>query len=176
MINFLPESEKKEFLLEETKRLVLILGVLFFLFLFSLALIFLSIKIYLSCEIQSQQFLLDSERGRLETKEIKDLKEQVAISNQKLSLVDEFYSQKINLVEILHKITKNIPQQLYLTDFVYSKNTSQISISGFSPSRDMLFQFKKNLEKDFQNVYFPPSNWVKSDNINFSGVSFQIAP
>ena len=176
MINFLPESEKKEFLLEETKRLVLILGVLLFLFLFSLALIFLSIKIYLSGEIQSQQFLLDSERGRLETKEIKDLKEQVAISNQKLSLVDEFYSQKINLVETLHKITKNIPQEIYLTDFAYSKNTSQISISGFSLSRDMLFQFKKNLEKDFQNVYFPPSNWVKSDDINFSGVSFQISP
>lgn len=174
MINLLPPQHKKDLLIEETKRLVVILGTLFFLSLLALVLILLPIKIYISGELQGQQTFLELEQERLEVKEIQDLQERIKVFNKKLSLLDSFYEQKVNLATVFDKITKTIPQKTYLTDFSYSKQTSQITLSGFAPSRDILFQFKKNLEKDFQNVYFPPDNWVHATDINFSGVSFKI--
>ena len=174
MINLLPQEGKIEIFLEETKKLIIVLGVLFFLSIFSLILILLSLDIYFSGRLQIQQIFLEIEEGKFEAKGIKDFQDQVKSSNQKLSLLDRFYDQKISLAVVLSKIIKNTPQEIYLTDLSYSKNASQIILSGFSPSRDTLFQFKRNLEKDFQNVYFPPESWVKSTNIDFRTVSFQI--
>ncbi len=175
MINLLPSQYKEKLLLEETRRLVIILGVLVFLSLFSLILILLSIKIYLSGQVQNLQTFLEFEREEFEVQEIKDLQDRVKISNKKLSQLDALYSQKINLADIFNKTIKTIPPGIYLTNLSYPRETSQIILSGFSPSRDILFQFKKNLEKDFQNVYFPPESWVKSTDIDFSGISFKIS-
>lgn len=175
MINLLPPQYKEELIAEETNRLIMILGVLLSLSLFSLVLVLLAINIYLSGEVQSQQIFLESEKEKSEVKEIQDLENQVAIFNKKLSILDDFYNQKISLTEIFNKTIKEIPREIYLHNFSYSKDASQIILSGFAPSRDILFQFKRNLEADFQDVYFPPNNWIQSTNIEFSGVSFKIS-
>ena len=58
----------------------------------------------------------------------------------------------------------------------FSKKTEDFSASlrGFSPDREYLSQFKKNLESNasFKDVNFPPSTWVKPRDIEFS-ISFK---
>ena len=172
MINLLPHKEKKEILLEETKRIIISLGFFTFLSFFSLVLILLSAKIYLSGEITAQKIFLKFEKESLAAKEMSNIQRQVQIFNEKLSLLDTFVDQKTNIAPVLDKVIPTIPPGIYLTNFAYSKKTSQISISGFSPTRDILFQFKKNLEQEFQNVIFPADSWVKAADINFQGVTF----
>jgi len=174
MVNLLPSQYKEEFVVEETRRLVIILGSLLFFSFLSLVLVLFSIRIYIFGEFQGQQTFLTTEKEKFEAKEIRDLEDKVRTSNQRLFLLDELYGKQIGLTAVFNKIIATVPQEIYLTNLSYSKSVSQVVLSGFAPSRDALFQFKRNLEKDFQDVYFPPKSWIPSTDIEFSGVSFKV--
>jgi len=186
MINLLPLQQKEELLEEEKYNLVLILGILFLIFFISLILILFSIKIFISGEVEVQKILLSAEEKRFKESQIQNLEEKINISNQTLSKLDLFYQNQLNLTEILEKTSETLPSGTYLTNLNFSLLTTpaegkapqyvaQISVSGFSPTREILLEFKKNLEKEepFGEIYFPPSNWVKPIDIDFS-VNFKI--
>ncbi len=173
MINLLPPQQKEELLEEEKYSLVLTLGILFLIFLISLILILFSIKIFISGEIEVQKILLSAEEKRFKESQIQNLEEKINASNQTLSKLNLFYQNQLNLTETLEKISGTLPPGTYLTTL--NLNLAQISLSGFSPTREILLEFKENLDKEgtFGEIYFPPSNWVKPIDIDFS-VNFKI--
>lgn len=169
MINLLPPEEKEILRQEKSWKLILILGILSLIFLISFALILFSIKIYLQSQLDFQKTLVKLEEERAKTFGIKNLQSEIAALNQNLSKLNSFYQRQISLTEILEKISKILPPEIYLNNFTYQRNTLQISLSGFAPSRENLLEFKKKLEeeKSFKEVYFPPQNWLKTTNIDF---------
>lgn len=165
MINLLPPQQKEELLEEEKFKLVLILGIVFIAFLLSLFLILFSVRISISRELEIEKvFFKEKER---EISLNKDLEEIIKDSNLNLSQLNSFYQSQLNLTEILEKISQILPQGIYLTSFNF--NQEQISLLGFSPSREVLLLLEKNLEKEesFGDVFFPPENWLKLTDINF---------
>ncbi len=171
MINLLPPSQKEEISLMETFRLVLILGILFSSFLISFSLILLLVKINLEKELMLTKISLEEkEKEAVTAKAIRKLIEDF---NLELSKLHAFEKKKINTVEILEKISQNLPEKVYLTNFKIAwtekEGLWQVSLSGFSPDRESLLKLKENLgkEKNFLEIYFPPENWVASKNINF---------
>jgi Tfp pilus assembly protein PilN len=173
MINLLPPQYKEEFKQEESWKLILILEILVLIFLICLTLILFSVKIFISGQLEAQKILLLQEEKKFEESQIQNLEEKITISNQVLSKLDSFYQSQTNLTEILEKISEALPIKTYLTTLNF--NLAQISLSGFSPTREILLEFKKNLEQEelFEEIYFPPSNWVKSTDVDFS-VNFKI--
>lgn len=183
MINLLPPTEKEILIQEERFRLSLILGVIILTFLISLTLILVSVKIYISAETKTQKIILELEQHRLKTTEIQDLENKVNLINQNLLNLNSFYLKQISFTQLLEKIYQILPTEIYLTqlsltkiDQKKEKSIVEASLSGFSPSREVLFRFKKNLEKepDFQEIYFPPSNWIKPTDIDFN-LTFKIS-
>jgi Tfp pilus assembly protein PilN len=174
MINLLPPQYKAELKEEENWKLTLILSILFLTFLVCSALILFSIKISISGQLEAQKILLLQEEEKFEESQIQSLEEKITISNQTLLKLNSFYQSQTNLTEILEKISETLPPSVYLTNL--NLNLAQISLSGYSPTREILLEFKKNLEKEklFEEIYFPPSNWVKPSNIDFS-VNFKVA-
>ena len=80
MINLLPPHHKKELRGEQRFRLVLILGMLLITFFICLSLSLLSIRVYISGEIQTQRISVESQRkegGELRLQEIRKLNEEV---------------------------------------------------------------------------------------------------
>ena len=179
MINLLPSTQKEELIEEEKYKLVLILGILFSIFLICLILILFSIKIPISGQLEVQKILLSQQEENFKKSQIQNLEEKVISFNQVLSKLSSFYYSQISLAEISEKISQDLPSGAYLTIFNFNSGvpsgSGQISLSGFSPSREILFEFKTNLEKEenFQEIYFPPSNWVKPTDIDFL-VNFKI--
>lgn len=173
MINLLPPQYKAELKEEENWKLTLILSILFLIFLVCSALILFSIKISISGQAEAQKILLLQEEKKFEESQIQNLEEKITISNQALLKLNSFYQSRTNSTEILEKISETLPTNVYLTTLNF--NPAQISLSGFSPTREILLEFKKNLEKEqtFEEIYFPPSNWVKPTDIDFS-VNFKI--
>ena len=171
--SLLPPQQKEELLEEEKYSLVLTLGILFLIFLISLILILFSIKIFISGETEVQRILLSAEEKRFKESQIQNLEEKINASNQTLSKLNLFYQNQLNLTETLEKISGTLPPGTYLTTLNF--NLAQISLSGFSPTREILLEFKENLEKEkiFGEIYFPPSNWVKPIDIDFL-VNFKI--
>lgn len=177
MINLLPPQQKEELKREEKWKLTSLLGILSLVFLLYLSLILFSIKIYISSELESQKIIYDIEEKKFEASEIQDFQKKIISLNQNLSKLDSFYREQVDLTRILEKISATLPPGVYLTNLNWQKEMSQIGVSGFAPARENLFEIKKNLEKekDFDNVYFSPSNWVKPKDINFY-VTFKIKP
>jgi len=170
MINLLPQKEKETLQQEETRKIVLILGILVLAFLTSLTLIFFAININVNSKLVEQKTIVQTEEERLKTEEIENLKKKIVSLNENLSKLGSFYSQHVYLTEVLEKISQLLPTGVYLINFSYQKNNSQIALSGYSPTREALIEFKEQLEREnsFQQVFFPTSNWVKPKEINFT--------
>ena len=106
------------------------------------------------------------------------LESEIGAVNQRLLDIESFYQNQFRATELIEKIAKILPPGVYLTQFSLSskygdkekKQEIQLSLSGFSPTREILYNFKKNIEKekDFQNIYFPSSNWIKPTDVDFS--------
>ncbi len=180
MINLLPPKEKEEILQEKNWKLLMILGMLLLFFLISLLLILFSIKIFVTGEVEVQKILFAEREKEFKNTQMQNLQNNLTAFNKKLSQLDSFYQNQSNFSEILEEISKTLPPGVYLNNSSIisqgGKNEgSKCSISGFSPSRQILLVLKDNLEKEknFQEVYFPPSDWVKPADINFT-ISFKV--
>jgi len=170
MINLLPPKEKKFLQDEEKKKTVLILGILGFVFFLCLALILTSMKIYISGQAEAENIIIEREKEAFKASEIKDFSEEIKLANKVFSDLNSFYQNQVKLIEILEEITQIFPEEIYLTNFSYKKETSEVVLFGFSKTRETLLEFKKNLEQkeNIEGVYFPPSCWLESTDINFN--------
>ena len=180
MINLLPLQQKEELLEEKKLKLVLILGITILAALFSLFLILFSVKTSVRGEVELQKVLM--EQKDLQMPQNKILEERIKSLNLTLSELSSFYQREISLVDILETISKTLPKRAYLNTFNFSRLTKkeekyrgQIFLSGYAPSREILLEFKKNLESQdsFSEVYFPPANWVEPSDITFT-VNFKV--
>ena len=169
MINLLPPSYTEELRGEEHFRLVLILGMLIVVFFVCLSLALLAIRVYLAGEIEVQQILVESQSQddrRARVDQIRDL-------NGDIKEVSSFYKNKMLLSDAILRISDALPESVYITSLSYtpvSNSKVKIALTGFAPRTEDLLQIRTGLEQDplFGNFHFPPSNWIRATNINFS--------
>lgn len=180
MINLLPPEEKEELIEEKKRKSITILGMLFLVFLICFSLILYSINIFISGAIEAQRILFDQREKEFKNPQAQALQENLINFNQTLSQIDSFYQSQLNLTEILEKTSKALPPNSYLTSLSLSpelieEERMNCNLLGFSPTREILLEFKENLEKEklFTDIYFPPTNWVQSKDINFT-VNFKV--
>lgn len=189
MINLLPPEEKKEILLKRKRAVVLVNLILLLLFFVLLASTMSLMKFYwqtrttyLNAQFINNKQILERNLDEKTLNKINSL-------NLSFEKLNDFYSKKTYISEVLEKITHILPDKIYLTYLsispdVVAENENdalnkligfKISITGFSPTREEIIQLKENMEKeeDFKEVFFPLTNWVKSTNVNFS-LSFKI--
>jgi len=177
MINLLPPKNKEELIQDRHWKLVIILGMLVLFFLTCFSLILFSIKTFTSGQTEVQKILFNQREEEFKNSQIQIFQERVVSINKTLSQLNSFYQNKLYFTEFLERTSKTIPSEIYLTNLSAVSHLEKInfSLSGFSPTRDILLELKRNLEKEekFTNINFPPSSWVESESINFS-VTFEI--
>ena len=185
MINLLPPEEKQSILLEKKKRSIIILWFFFLFFLCCFILVLSSVRFHVRGEFESQKIILEEIKKNSEQSEIRKLQKEIDLINSVLVQLKHFYENKTYLTEILEKISNTLPEKTYLTNFSVisidkdqedkEKTNFNVSLSGFSANREILFDFKKNLEKNenFEEIYFPATNWTKPSDIDFF-VTFKI--
>ena len=167
MTNLLPLQIKNELFEEEIKKIIIIFGILILIFLFSFNLILFTINDYISRQVDLEKTVINLEKKNSEDPEIQNLREKIISINQTLSQLNSFYQEQVRLTEIFNKISDILPPQMYLTNFSYQKESTQISLAGFSPTQEILLYFKNDLEKEFSEVSFPIQNWMKTTDIDF---------
>jgi len=181
MINLLPPTEKDVIKKEEKRRLIFIWGVFVLFFLASFSTVLFSINTYLAGEVQAYKILADYEQQKSVTMEVQNTEKEINAINQKFIELSAFYQGQPRITGLFQKISEIIPNGIYLNSLSLDLNKDkndhfQVSLTGHSDTRETLVDFKETLEAEsgFQGVYFPPSNWVKPADINFSA-SFEIA-
>ncbi|MFH1780649.1 MAG: PilN domain-containing protein [Candidatus Nealsonbacteria bacterium] len=181
MINLLPPAEKNILKKEEKRCLIFIWGVFILFFLIALSLVLFAIKIDLAGKVAGYQTLLDCEWQKSVTSEVQNIEKEINAVNQNLKELDVFYKEQSPVTPLFQKISELIPEEIYLNSMSLSPNQEkkdhfQVSLTGHSQTREALLELKKSLESQpvFQGIYFPPSNWVKPSDINFSA-SFEMS-
>ncbi len=176
MINLLPPDEKKRLLLKKKERIITIFLALGLFFIFCFSLVLISFKAYLDIEAKSEKILLETAIKKFNQPKITGLKKKVKSANLELKNLNSFYGKKIYFSDILENISNIIPEEIYLNKLSISllpdnekEKLVMVSLSGFSPTREILFAFRKKLEDSsrFREIYSPPSDWIKPTNINF---------
>lgn len=180
-INLLPEYEKKKFKQKENFKKFFLILIYILIFFLVLILILYSLKIYISFKIESLQKLVLEKEKEFEEKYFRSFEKEIEQINENLLKIKKFEEREILIIPILEKISSLIPDSIYLTNLSFQKISQQeeegrikifaeIHITGWASNREDLFYFRKALEeeKDFRNVYFSLSSWVKPRNIDFS--------
>ncbi len=179
MINLLPPKQKQRLLKQERLRVILILGILFVSFLFSLFLVLFWIKNYIATDFQTQKIFLEEKKKLVSANP--ELQKEITEFNALFTDLASFYQKNINPVRVLENISSKMPSGTYLREFNFAvterkgKEETRISISGYCPNRNALIELKDNLEKEkeFSEIYFSPGSWIKPTDINFT-VNFKL--
>lgn len=174
MINLLPPKEKEELLLEKNKKLAIVLGNMALVSLVCLSLILFAFKFYLLKNASYEKVILGISEKGYQTPDFLSFKEIIQKYNSKIIKANNFYGQQVYLSLMLKDILKiERPNGLYLTKVeIYNLEKDgkiKAGLLGKSDTRDNLLVFKGNLESSdkIKNVYFPPNNWIKSQDVNF---------
>lgn len=173
MINLLPPLEKRRILeRKRVKKAVAVWILLFSLFVF-LGAGLLFINIYISQKASNLKSQIQSKEGSLAQSGVKNIQQRVSETNEILNELESFYQSKVYFFDIFKEIAEVIPAEIRLINISLildkEKKVVDVSLSGFSPTREDLFGLKNNIEskKKFQEASFPPSNWVKPADIDF---------
>ncbi|MBU3942423.1 hypothetical protein KKA24_00390 [Patescibacteria group bacterium] len=188
MINLLPEKNKDALLMERNKRVVLIFCFLILFFIVLLVLIFSEIKFYLDKQISANQVLLVESKEKFSQSEVQEIQDKIELANSSFSKLNIFYNREVYFSDILEKISNILPERFSLDNLSIKLDVKEnkiqkddgtkeieverkviATISGFAPLREDLRAFKDKLETEvtFKNIFFPSSNWVNKENINF---------
>jgi hypothetical protein len=182
MINLIPLEEKKYFVAERKKRIILSLVVLVLIFFIYFDLILLSESIYIKSAIFIKEYSYSRFGSEAKQAEIKKFEDQINSANKSLAEMSGFFDKKVYFSALMQKVALLMVNNSYLIDISIdsgeAKDKSKIikvSLSGFAAKRDDLFKIKDNFEKEteFKELDFPASNWVKAENINFT-ISFVV--
>ena len=186
MLNLLPQTEKVFLQKEKNFKTLLILGMALLCALVCFILILLSINIYIAGQANAKKIVFQQFEEQIQNSKSREIEDRVKIYNQNIADINSFYNNRIEITELLQRISEILPSDIYLTYFSFNtieetikiegsdktekKLKQEISISGFSPSREKLFELKEILKSqtDFLEVYFPASAWTKPFDINFS--------
>lgn len=184
MINLLPPEEKEKNTAGKKRKVLIIFWFYGFFFLGVFLTVLFFVDNYIKNDTEISKIMLQSAEKGFEGEGIKDIQVKISEANKVILKVSGFYKSKIYFSDVIDKISKIMPEGVYLNNLsaVFDKGDDKgsgpffkFSLSGFVAKRDSLFELKKNLEADsyFENIDFPTSNWVKPEDINFF-ISFNI--
>lgn len=173
-MNLLPQKERDLLFLKRIKNLVIILGAVITILFVCLILILLSLKFYLLADVGNQKFLLQDTQSAYQSPAMTNLKNAIQKYNKSLPAILSFYQSNVYFSDVLSAVSEiERPEGLYFTNINISGRT-KVNISGFSPTRDNLIAFQKNLEKttNIKNISFSQDSWISPVKVNFN-VNFE---
>lgn len=172
MINLLPPKQKEDLRKERQLKIALILGLILSAVFISQALLLFLIKNHLAAGLEIQKIYSRERAEELKAPAFKELEDKIKSSGLVFVNLDSFYRAegKTGAVGLLEKIPIVLVKGIYLTSLDFDLKSRQVSLAGFAPTREKLLNLRENLEKEktFDDIYFPPENWLSPADINFS--------
>lgn len=174
MINLLPEEEKKELKREKIFRMLVHFFFLIYLEIFVLGILFFGANYFLKEKIKNLEALIEVQENSLvldKKEKLKDVVEEIKITNRKLLQVLKSEKEKKKISNILEQFFEIVPERVRLESLnvTFKKDKKiEISFSGIAKDRESLIILKEKLNEKFSDVFFPPQIWFEEENIQFS--------
>lgn len=169
-LNLLPPKEKEKVKLELTFAFLVEFGAQFiFLALIFTGLLF-SIYLYSSILTGAQIGLIAVEKQAIQEERFRKIEEDLRKSNDTVEEVLNLESQFFAFAKIIEDLAGFVPKGIYLKNLTITPGGRKISLVGLAPTREIMLNFKKNLEgsQKFSDVYSPISNLLVPKDVNFA--------
>lgn len=170
-LNLIPQQDKKYYKMEITRRFVIFFGIGTFI----LAVIFIGLLLsgyfFLSLQLNPEIQRLETEKATEKFRKVEDFDNQIKETNKKIGLILNIKNQATPISPIIEKILQvSSGDDSYLENITIDRQTGNISIKGFSLTRNQVVKIEDSIKKEdlFKDVIAPYSNLLKQRNINFS--------
>ena len=168
--NLLPPSFQEQLKKQELLRLIYILWIFAFLFLVSLGLLLVALRL----SVQKESGIFGLWRSDLpQYAQQEQALQELDRVNTQMEEVALWYARQHSVSDILNEISRVAPPGITLDSFGYTAQTKAqeavVSVRGTANTRDGLIAFRDLLKQQgsFEHFSFPASNLVKSQDVKF---------
>lgn len=170
-INLLPKLKQRELNFEGTlyslsvaivtATIILILGVF----------LQLGVWVYLNQKMQSSTAEIEQLKLIANKSENATVKEQINKVNSQIADFTALINKTPQWSKVLMAFVANVPDKVKITQFGADANKNEITISGYSPTRDLVIELYNNINADkehFKNINYPLENVTKPTDVKFT--------
>ncbi len=176
-INLLPKLKQRELAYERTLYslsvaatagvVILILGVL----------LQFGVWTYLNNKMQASTAEIEQLKRVANKSENATVKEQIKKANSQISDFNSLLSKTPKWSKVLTAFAANVPYSVKITQFTADATKNEVTIAGYSPTRDLVIDLYNNINADknhFKNINYPLENVTKPTDVKFN-FTFSIA-
>ncbi len=170
-INLLPPKKQTELYYEDlyhSTAVAVALGVL-------ILMLGIVAQIFVSIYLQSKTTKLNSEiqtlKQQTDKTENAEQKTQIKMINSQMQDFEKLAKDSPIWSKVLLAFSKQVPKTVKIDSFQADAKTGKITISGYSPTRDLVIELYNNLNSDkehFKDVDYPLENVTKPADILFN--------
>lgn len=132
---------------------------------------------YLNKKIHTSQAEIEQLKRVANKSENASVKEEIKHVNAEIQDFTDLTAQTPHWSRVLAAFVKNVPVNVNITQFDADAAKQEITISGFSPSRDLVIDLYNNINADkehFKNINYPLENVTQPTDVRFN-FTFSIA-
>jgi hypothetical protein len=162
-LNLLSEKIKKENKLNRIYQLIKYFNIAVVFFVSIIAIIILS-----SLYVISQYYNNEATRSGL-TNSVMQNSSNLAKDSSQFAVISTIQKEFVPWSFLIKELSKNIKDDISLSELLVDRNNKQISITGHAGKRESLLDLKNYMENSqyFHNVIFPLKNILEKENIDF---------
>ncbi len=169
-INLLPKSKQIELGYERVLYSVAVAVIVAILILMLAVVVQVGVYVYLDRKVSSVNEEIDQLKKLANKTENAEVKQQIRLVNAQLDDFSKLSDKTPQWAEIIAALIKDIPDSVKITQFNADTAKQEITITGYSPTRDLVIELYNNINSDkahFKNINYPLENVSQPTDVRF---------
>ncbi len=169
-INLLPRLKQQELSYERTLYSVTVAVVIATVILLIGVLVQFGVWTYLNRKTQASEAEIELLKATASKSENAEVKEKIQQANSQIIDFSNLMAKTPAWSEVMAAFVKNVPAGVKITAFEADAVKKEISIAGYSPTRDSVIDLYNNINADkdhFKNINYPLENVTQPTNVRF---------
>jgi Tfp pilus assembly protein PilN len=169
-INLLPKLKQNELAHEKLFYSIAVAAVIGVAILLFGVLVQVGVRVYLDRSLKSVNEQIEQMRLIANKSENAAIKQEIQLVNAQINDFAQLTKQTPQWSSVLAAFVRHVPEGVKITQFEAKTLKSEISISGYSPSRDLVIDLYNNINADkenFKNINYPLENVTQPTNVKF---------
>lgn len=170
-INLLPKLKQRELVHERLFYSVAVTATLGVVLLLLSVLVQVGVWTYLDRSIGMMDTQIEELKVLANKSENAVVKKDILLVNAQLDDFTKLSSQTPKWSSVISKFIQHVPEGVKITQFTTDLKTNDITISGYSPTRDLVIDLYNNVNSDkdnFKSIDYPLENVTQPIDVRFS--------
>ncbi len=170
-LNLLPKSKQKELSRERLFFALTVAGCIAVLVLLVGFVAQIAVSIYLNDTSSRVETEIEEVKKTANKTENAAVKQKILAANAQIEDFAQLSDKSPQWSEVLKAFIKHVPSGIKVTSFSANADTKEVTIVGFSPTRDAVIDLYNNINSDkehFKGINYPLENVAQPTNVTFT--------